>query len=413
MRYTLGYMDKYPLEVVGSVMENTPMIKIAFKEPINHEKLSEAVKKALTIWPLFGTKVGFDKEYYLETNTEPLVILETEELDRPTTFGVNTHGYPWRMTHTKNTLSLEWAHCVTDGVGALDFLNYVLAYYFDIDIEVKDFNTLLGLGLEPFNNPKEKGQAYHVDPAGFSFKKFPLKYKDYRTDCYTLEANSYELISLAKESHSSVACILAVLFSSSLRGHLPKEMKNKRVACNMVINLRKSLNYQTIHNCVDYKRLTYLDNYEHQDLKSVAQTYKSLLDNARIKENVIRSISERIKLFKCYHLFPSRKWLKFISRIIGKIFKNKDCNFVLTYLGKVNFSPEISDKIENVEFKVWHDSGQCALACAEYNGHFVLNICENFVEEGIVQSFINLSREYGIHWTVKNKAVFTQSHFEE
>lgn len=181
----------------------------------------------------------------------------------------------------------------------------------------------------------------------------------------------------------------------------------------MVLNLREPLGYQTVHNCVDYKRLTYLDKYEGLELKDIAQSYKALLDNARIKENVVRSITERIKLFKVYHIFPSRKWLKFVCRIIGYIFKNSDCNFVLTYLGKVNFRDEIKDKIDNVEFKVWHDSGQCALACADYNGHFKLNICENFIEKGIVESFIKLSEEYGIHWTVDDTSIFTQSHLEE
>lgn len=223
MHYKLGYMDKYPLEVVGSVMENTPMIKVTLKEAINHDKLVEAVKKAITVWPLYGTQVAFNKEYYLETNTQDIVILETEEYDRPSTLGKNTHNYPWRITHNQYTLSLEWAHCVTDGVGSLDFLKQVLACYYDYEPEEKDFAALLGLGLEPFNNPHEKGQQYHVDPAGFSFKKFPLKYKDYRTDCHTLSADTSELVSLAHETHSSVACILAILWSKALRNHLPQK----------------------------------------------------------------------------------------------------------------------------------------------------------------------------------------------
>ena len=44
---------------------------------------------------------------------------------------------------------------------------------------------------------------------------------------------------------------------------------------------------------------------------------------------------------------------------------------------------------------------------------FNLNVSENFVEKGIVEDFIEISRSYGIHWEMIAKGEFEQAHFEE
>lgn len=194
--------------------------------------------------------------------------------------------------------------------------------------------------------------------------------------------------------------------------HLPEKMKNRNVSCNIVLDIRRSLKYETMHNCVDLKRVTYVDEYDNMSFTAVAQRYKAILDNARKKPNMIRSVTERISLFKAYHIFTSRKWLHLAATIIGGIFKNIDCNIGLTYPGKVEFPPEVMENIECFDFKLWHDFGHCVLSPVDFNGKFILHICENFVEKGVVEDFIELSRKLGIHWTETECSVFEQTHFD-
>jgi len=414
MRYNLGLMDKYPIEAAGSKIENNPMYRVFFKQPIDPVRLESAIYKALSIYPLFETKVCFDNEYYLETNDRPIKVLKVKEEKRPLVFGKYTNDYPWQICYYKQKLTFEWLHGVSDGVGAFCFLRQILCCYFEARIKNPSTKFLLAPGLEPFFDHKEKGVDFITEPEGFSFKDFPyIKNRGYQTDSYMLKGKTKELLEVAKVCDTSIAPIIAVLFSKAIRMHLKDNCKNKDVACNVVVDLRRPLNYETMHNCVEYKRITYGDKDDASSFKQVAQRYKRVLDNARLVENVVRIISERVKLFKIYHILPNKSLLKACVKLVGTLLKDVDCNFVVSYPGKLDLPKKARDKIENIDFKVWHDFGQCILACVDYKGIFNIHISENFVEKGIVEDFIQLSKSLGIHFEIVETGVFEQAHFEE
>jgi len=413
MRYNLGYMDKYPIEAAGSTIENNPMYRVVFKNYIDPVRLESAIRKAFKSYPLFQTCVEFDKEYYLRTNDKPLIILNCKEEERPNFFGKNTNNYPWRICYYEKKLCFEWLHGVSDGVGALNFLKCILLSYFDIEVKEKSINYLVAPGLEPFFDSKEKGVNFSVDPEGFKLSTFPKINRGYKTDCHSLVCDTKEVISLAKVCKSSPAPIIAILFSQALRLHLPKKAKNRKVACNIVLDLRRSLNYETMHNCVEYKRITYLDEYDKMNFSMISKIYKEKLDNARLSPNVVRAITERVKTFKAYHLFPKRGFLKFCVKLVGIILKDVDCNFVVTYPGKIDLPKEVMERIENIDFKVWHDFGECIISVVDYNGKFNVNISENYVNKGVVEDFIKLANDLGIHFKEVECGIFEQSHFAE
>lgn len=414
MRYNLGYMDKYPIEAAGSNIENNPMYRIVFKQTIDPIKLENAFLCAMKTFPLFKTQVLFDKEYFLQTNDKPLRLKRVSEDDRPKTFGKNTNGYPWQCCYSENKLTFEWLHGVSDGVGALNFLKEMLCCYFGVENNTPTYKFLVASGLEPFFDRKEKGKNYRVDPDGFSFKKFnKIENRGYQTDSYELVCNTSDILKLSKDVDSSISLVLTILFSKAIRMHLPSDLKNKNVACNVVMDLRRPLNYETMHNCVEYKRITYQDKHESMSFREVAREYKRILDNGRLVPNIVRAITERVTTFKLYHILPNKKFLKFCVKMVGLILKDLDCNFVVTYPGKIDLPKEVMQKIDNIDFKVWHDFGECIIACVDYNGRFNVNISENFAEKGIVEDFMRLSDNVGVHFKLQKTGIFEQAHFEE
>ncbi len=413
MRYNLGYMDLYPIEATGSVVENNPMYVIKLTTPVDPIRLEAALNKAAEVYPLFKTKVKYDKEYYLTTNDNPIKLIHAKESERPLVFGKLTNDYPWQCCYYDNTITFEWLHGVSDGVGSANFITYAISVYCGSTIEPK-LRYLVAPGLEPFFDKAEKGETFETDPEGFSFKDFPkIKNRGYRTDCHFLKAPTSEILECARTNSSSVTPIIAILFSKALRKHLPEKLKNRRVASNIVMDLRRPLNYDTMHNCVEYKRITYVDEFDNLSFREVAKIYKEKLDVARLTPNVVRMMTERIKLFKAYHIFKGKKLLKAVVRLIGLILKDTDCNFVVTYPGKLELPPEVLEHIDDMYLKLWHDFGECIIGCMDFNGVFNINICENFKEKGVVEDFIEISKEIGIHWEEVRVDEFEQAHFSE
>jgi len=405
-------MDKYPIEAAGSTVENNPMFRVVFKRPVDPIRLEDAVIKAFKAYPLFQTCVKFDKEYYLKTNEQPIVILKCNEETRPKTFGKNTNDYPWRVFYEGCTMWIEWLHGVSDGMGVLCFLKQILLIYCEYPIETKPLN-LFAPGLECYYDEDEKGIDFKVDPAGFNFKHFPVIKRMYKTDCHVLTADTKEIVNLAHICQSSVAPVIAILFSQALRMNIPKKVKKRNVSCNIVLDLRRPLGTDTMHNCVDYKRITYVDEYDKMNFKAIAKEYKKILDKARLTPNVVRAMTERVKTFKMYHIIGKKGFLKFCVKLVGLALKHSDCNFVVTYLGKLTLPKEVYEKLENIDLKAWHDFGECIICALDYNGKFNLNISENFVNKNVVNDFIKLSGDLGIHWKEVECSTFEQAHFEE
>lgn len=409
MRYNLGYLDKYPIETSGSCLENVPMLRVVLKKPVDPLRLEQAVKKALDAYPLFKTEIKFDVEYYLKTNEKPFILLNVKEEDRPREFGKNTNGYPWRIIYHGCTICFEWNHGITDGAGAKTFFEDLIRAYFGYNPVEKSHRFLVAPGIEPFYNTKEKGQNYLNEPQGFDVKYCPRKYQRFETQIHSYECKTEELVNIARLCKTSVAPLLSVLYSKAVRKHIDPKAKNKNVACNITMNVRKILNYESMHNCVDMRRYTYTDEHETMNIATVAQLYKKKLDNNRLEPNIVRSVTERVKVFKAYHLLRFKPLLHLAVKIYGLAVRNTDCNFVLSYLGKWNLPPEIMEKIENMDFRLIPDVGQCIISACDFNGRFNLRVQTDFIDSGIEDDFVAISKSIGLHWEDHGVKTFQQS----
>lgn len=413
MRYELGLMDMYPIEASGSVVENDPMFKAVLKEDVDPVKLEDAVYRALRFHPLFGTQVEFDGMYYLTTNNRPIRLINAKEADRPKQFGRSTNGFPWQMCWSGREITLEWCHGVTDGKGALDFLTTVLSMYCGVKYPDVPRHVDLGLGLEPFFDRKEKGIGWKEQPSGFPADALPLIHRGYKAECHVIKGSTAQLLKTAKENGGSPVAVLAILLSKAIRKHLPQELRNRNVATEVAVDLRKAFGYETQHNCVEFMKLTYQDRHDEMGFSAAVRDFKAVLDHDRIRENVVRRVTERIMEFRLINRIPGRTPRKKAMALLAKLLKRVDCNADLTYIGRCAFPQEVLDQIEDFHFRVWPDFGGCIMAAIDFNGVFNINFSENFYEKGIAEDFVQLCREHGMDFAVTDCFEFEQGQFIE
>lgn len=413
MKYEIGFTDMYPIEGSGSDIENNPMLKVVMKDAIDHVKLEDAVYRAIKFHPLFGTQLEYDKLYYFATNNRPVKLINSREDMRPLDFGRDSNGYPWQICWFGKELTFEWNHGVTDANGALAFLKSVLSFYCEMESPAVPRKIDLGPGLEPFYDKNEKGINYKVQPTGFWPSSLPIYKRGFRTDCHIIKGNTEEVVRVCKENGSSPAAVLALILSMAIRKHLPENIRNRRVATNVAINLRKILDYETMHNCVDFVRLTYDDKHDDMGFSGAAKDFKAMLDLVKVHENAVKLLSDRVNEYKALHVLPTKKMRKTGMWIIGKLLRNFDCNCELTYLGNSNFPEEVIDQVEDLHFRCWTDFGNCTIAAIDYNGSFNIDLCENYVDKGIIEDFISLSREIGINFEITDEFEYEQARFIE
>ena len=407
-RYKLGVMDLFPIAINKTCMENSPFFKVQFVERVDVERLYSAVKCALKEHPLFACTIVYDKQYYLEEldSDKEFRFYNVNEENRPLQYGDATNGFLWQICYDDRHVIFEWCHAISDGRGGYEFFASVLSHYFGVERPVE---LNLDLGLESFYDKKEKGIPQKKQPNGFKAKHLPYIKRGYKTDCHILKVPIKEVLAVSKKNDSSPAGVLPPLFSMAMRKNLSKGIKNRNVRCSVIIDCRKPMKFKTMHNCVVSKKVTYVDKYDELDFQTVSTIYRSLIDLSVQPENIVREATSMVNTIKLLVALKPKSLQKPFAKILTKSMKHTDCNFVLTYLGKMDLGEEIMSGISDFSFRSWTDFGECNLAAVDFGGTLVLSICENFYNKEIIKDFIDICNEHGIHFEIEREYEYEQA----
>ena len=399
-------MDLFPIAMNQTNMENSPLLKVQFVDKVDAERLYDAVKSALKDHPLFACTVVRNKQYFLEENDKDFRLFHVSEEDRPLTYGDATNGFLWQICYDDHHVIFEWCHAISDGRGGYEFLASILSNYFHVERPVE---LNLDLGLESFYDKKEKGIPQKKQPRGFRAKHMPYMKRGYRTDCHVLKVPMKEVLAVSKQNDSSPAAVLTPLFSMAMRKNLSERIKNRNVCCNIIIDCRRPMKFKTMHNCVLSKKITYIDKYDELDFPLVSTMYRAFIDLAVQPENIVREATSMVNSIRILASMKPRFLQKAFAKILAKSMKHTDSNFVFTYFGKMDLGEEVMKRISDFTFRSWTDFGECNLAAIDFDGTLVLNICENFYNKKVIQDFIDLCNEVGIHFEVEREYEYEQA----
>ena len=405
-RHQLGVMDLFPILINKTCIENSPFFKVQFVEKVDVERLYNAVKCALKDHPLFACTIVYDKRFYLEENDKEFRFFNASEENRPLKYGDDTNGFLWQICYDDYHVIFEWCHAISDGRGGSEFFSSILSYYFNVKRPVE---LNLDLGLESLYDKNEKGLPQRKQAKGFKAKYMPYMKRGYKTDCHILKAPMKEVLSVSKKNDSSPAAVLPPLFAMAMRKNLSERIKNRNVCCNIIIDCRTPMKFKTMHNCVLSKKITYIDKYDKMDFSVVSTIYRSLIDLAVQPENIVSEATNMVNDIKSLVPIKPRFLQKAVVNMLAKSMKHTDSNFVLTYLGKMDFGEEVMKGISDFSFRSWTDFGECNLAAVDFGGTLVLTICENFYNKEIIKDFIDICNEKGIHFEIEREYEYEQA----
>jgi len=412
-RYRLGHMDMYSVAVRNTPMENSSFYQAYFDEPLDYNKLVNSINEAIKYHPLFGCKLVFDNEFYLQENHEDVskVIKKCSVEDRPKEFGSldSTNGYLFQICLFDNYVSFEWSHAVSDGRGSLAFFISILEIYFGKDLgEVpKEFN--LKLPYEEIYNPSIKSLGQIKQPKGFKSSSIKKIKNGYKCNSTVIKIDTSQILKLSKRMDATPVAVLVPLFCKAIRMSLDPNATNKNVSCGIVIDIRKAIDINTMHNCVTNKVVTYTDRLDKLRLEDQATIYRSILDLYLMSNNLIADTSKMLddvdSLYRLKPLFLEQTIMKVVAPIVKTSMNNIGC----TYIGRLNLSDTLARKMKDFRFRSWPDIGDAVFAVVDLNGTLIIDFTDNYVDRSVVTNFISLCKENGIDAQVADKLVFEQA----
>ncbi|MBR5808572.1 MAG: hypothetical protein IKY39_00500, partial [Clostridia bacterium] len=230
-----------------------------------------------------------------------------------------------------------------------------------------------------------------------------------RTDCHILKVPMSQVLSAAKKNDSSPAAILPPLFSMALRKHINPKAKNKNVRCNIVIDCRGPMRVQTMHNYILSKYITYIDRFDTMDFALVSTIYRAILDLAVQPENLVKLTTETLDMLRPIVNIKPPFLQKVIAKVVAGASKHADCNFIFTYLGRIDLPDKVMSGLADFNFRSWPDFSECNVAAIDFGGTLILNICENYEDKQIIPDFIDICKNVGIHFETADELTYEQA----
>lgn len=263
-------------------------------EKVDREILQQATEEALEIFDVFRVvmKRGIFWYYLEKTDILPIVREEYKVPCAPV-YHTGSEGLLFEVTYFNCRINLEVYHILSDGTGAVNFLNVIVAVY----LRMKH-NTS---GILP------KYDASEAQMEDDSFHKYYSKYKKHRErskSAYRIggailpddrmnvligHMSAKELIDAAHSCKATMTVFLAACLIEAVGQTMPNYAKKKDVIFGIPVNLRKFFPSETAANFFSliFTGYNFRDGYKFEDIiNKINDDFKEKLNAERLLENI-------------------------------------------------------------------------------------------------------------------------------
>ena len=329
------------------------------KNNVAPEILQQALNIIIERFPNFDVTLKNGIFWYYFQNMSKLPIIE-EETEYPCQrMDLRKKKHLFRVLYFKNKISFETFHALTDGNGAVWFLNALLACYFELcgqDIDIQE----LEVSYKDKPSPEEIEDSFRrfSDNSGTNKRDSKISYQVTGTpepsgvlDVINIVTNTNKLHALAKSYDATITELLTAVYAKSIikNQRFSAYAKNRPVVISVPVNLRKYFDSHTLRNFSSWVNITYSNKQKFDNLQYLVDVAKNQLRSVS-KEHFIKNINANMKSEKNIFVRLLPLFIKNIALHISyKLFGEKTYTTVLTNLGKISAPKQFENLVERYE----------------------------------------------------------------
>jgi len=404
----------YKLDNVAKVflanhsVRNPQSLRVSYTltEDIKPEILQAALDNAILTCPQFQVRIrrGFFWHYMEDTMERPIV---TEEKGRPcpTLYGSGHDGsyLHYRVTYYKKRINLDMFHAISDGTGALQFLELIVFNYLKLLYPSEFEHVSLGSeatsedrsqnsfahfyddsdGPIPKTILNKKKKAYH-----FLSRKLPYDQLQF----FEIHMETEPIRKAAKELGVSVTSYLGAQLMLAIRGGMPFLERKRPVTISMPVNLRNYYPSTTLRNFFNNVDVSHsFDGNE--TLEDLAWEFDKKF-KASLEPELINAQMNRYQSIE--KLFFTRMVPLAIKQPVVKAFSKKEkktVTAVLSNLGVVKIPLEMQKYVTGISDFCSTES--LFITTTSYGDDFVFGITSAYTSTATIRRLINQLKATG------------------
>lgn len=381
-------------------------VSVILKERIDKNILEQALGEIIERFISFNVRLkkGFFW-HYLETNpNKPKVFLEDSYINK----GIDkkeTNDFLFRTLYYKNKVSVEFFHSITDGKGALTFLNALIYEYLCLqgkvidpedkiwtkEIEVR-YDETVDQYVKHYNKKDLKKakeeKAYHIKA-------------DLYKDNYQAVIHGYLQLdelkkTAAKYNVSLTEYLSGVLVYANLQYLKGRDFK-KPFRLILPVNMRQFISTKTLRNFVLYMRINY-DFNQDLSLEDIFKITKQGFKEELNKEKLLSTLASNVKFEKniinrSVPLFIKTFFMRMVFNFVGEVLNS----FAFSNLGLVDLPKDMENYIDRYQFIIG-TSTDCpkAMSAISYKNTVTINFVSLMIDSDIEMYFFNTLKKDGL-----------------
>ncbi|MCR5415856.1 MAG: hypothetical protein K6E79_03570 [Pseudobutyrivibrio sp.] len=390
--YKVDNVAKVFLATAAKRDTRTLRVSCTLWEEVDPELLQEAVLSAIQIRPQFQVRIrrGVFWHYMEDTDLQPVV---TEEHGRvcPILYQPGRAMLHYKVTYYHNRINLDLFHAISDGTGALEFLNIIVSDYLKLKYPDKFDDVVIhsGASEDDLNQDSYKQffgsmglkasslkKAYH--PSGLKLPYDQLQF-------FEVQMPVDQILPKAKELGVSLTSYIGARFMLAIHSDMPPRKKGIPVNVSLPVNLRNYYPSYTSRNFFNNVNVNHVFD-EEISLEDLAKEF-----DAKMKENLTEeNIKKQMDNFETMeYVAPVRAVPLFIKQWVvryGSKVTDKKVSVVLSNLGVQKPPKEMADKVQN--YSAFCSSSNLFSTMSSYNGVLTLGIASPYSNTRVVKKLV-------------------------
>ncbi len=374
---------------------------------VDPESLQKALDLTLRSFPMyrFVLRRGFFWYYFESSDIYPKVELESTSPCSPI-YIRGGKNLLFRIFYYKKRISLEAFHALSDGVGAIWFLETLIFHYMkilhkeELGEEIPSFEYGASISQKMadsfWKNYTPKIQSAHLkkEENKSAYKIRGKKLDENRMRVIEGALSVEALLKLSREYGANITVFLTALLLYSIYLDMPKNKNKKPIVLSVPINLRSYFNSSTARNFFTTMNVGYDFQSSSHEFKDIVGLVSKKFKEELTEENIQLKLAKYMKLENNPVARIAPLTIKDIFMKIGNRFNDKKISSSISNIGKIKTAKEFEDYIK--QFSVCISARAPKLTFCSYGDRLVLSFTSPFVETDIQREFFQFLSKKGI-----------------
>ncbi len=379
------------------------------KEEVNGEILQAALDQTMEKYPLFQAVLRKGLFwFYLEHRDIRAVVKPETEPPCSRLYIPDKKSLLFQVTYDKNRINFEVFHALTDGTGAMHFLQELVQNYLILAHPQENLSHIESTEEITHGDKEEDSfsQYYSSDtPKDKEKKETAVKFKGEKlvhSDMHITEV-AFSVKDIHQKARSygvSITVLLTAMMLCSIREEIPKNQQKRPVTLMIPVNLRNYFPSQSMANFFGWIEVGYKFS-DTTTFEQVLESMKQQFEQELVKEKIAMHMSGYVRIEKNPFVRVVPLEIKKYFLMIGANLGSRSITAVYSNIGIIRLPEEYREYIQH--FGIFASTNSLQMCSCSYGDEMVLGFTSKIPDDSIQRNFQRmLSEEKVSHRELKN-----------